>query len=71
MEKRDWKIYFEWINGKNYNELASEFGLAHSTIKKICHRHLPPAVLHAPGLRESAYKKYREWLKNKRQGSQI
>jgi hypothetical protein len=60
-EKRNWKIYFEWVGGKEYKELAVEFGLSPSTIKEICHKHLPPSIVGKPGLSANAYKKFREW----------
>ena len=65
-EKRNWKIYFEWIDGKNYNELADEFGLAHSTIKEICHSHLLPKVKGNLWQSQNAYKRFRDWYKAKR-----
>ena len=62
-EKRNWKIYYEWIDGKNYNDLASEFGLAHSTVKDICHSLLPSKVKGNLWQSQNAYKRYREWKK--------
>lgn len=60
-DKRNWKIYFEWIDGKQYKELAEEFDLAHSTIKEICHSLLPPTVRGNIYQSQNAYKRYREW----------
>ena len=65
-EKRNWKIYFEWIDGKNYNDLAIEFNLSHSTIKNICHSLLPPKVKGNKWQSQNAYKRFREWYKVKR-----
>lgn len=60
-DKRNWKIYFEWIDGKEYKELAVEFGLTANTIKEICHQHLPPTVRGNPWQSAHAYRRYREW----------
>lgn len=65
-DKRNWKIYFEWIDGKTYNELAQEFDLSHGTIKEICHEKIPPKVKANAGLRINSYKKFRDWYKKKR-----
>lgn len=61
LNKRDWKIYFEWIEGKEYKQLSEEFKLAESTIKDICHKLLPLKVKGHPYLSKDAYKPFREW----------
>lgn len=69
-DKRNWKIYFEWIDGKEYAQLADEFKLSASTIKEICHAKIPPKVMKNVGLRMNAYKRFREWYKAKRDQEQ-
>lgn len=60
-DNRNWKIYFEWIDGKEYNELSKEFRLAHSTIKEICHSLLPQKVRGNVWQSQNAYRRYRVW----------
>jgi Mor family transcriptional regulator len=40
-DKRNWKIYFSWIDGKDYRVLAKEFHLSEETIKHICMEKVP------------------------------
>lgn len=69
-DKRNWKIYFEWIEGKEYRELAQEFGLSADTIKEICTSKIPDKVKHTPWQTSNSYKKFREWKrKHLKQGS--
>ena len=60
-ESRNWKIYWEWIDGKEYMELADEFGLAKSTIKDICISLVPVKVRNMQWQRLNSYKRFREW----------
>lgn len=64
MEKRDWKIYFEWIDGKDYDVLADEFQLARSTIKDICTRHVPDKIKQISWQTANQYAKWREYCRN-------
>lgn len=64
MDKRNWKIYWEWIEGKEYAELAQEFNLSHDTIKKICLGLVPLNVRNTWWQRANAYRKFREWKRN-------
>ena len=61
MDKRNWKIYFEWIEGKNYDVLAQEFNLAESTVKEICTSKVPLKIKHIPALTRNGYIKWREF----------
>lgn len=61
MDKRNWKIYFEWIEGKEYTDLAVEFGLSESTIKEICTSKIPQKIKSIPWQTANSYKKFREW----------
>lgn len=63
-EKRNWKIYFSWIEGKEYGELAQEFGLAKNTIKEICTGLVPAKIKSMPWQTANSYKKFREWKRN-------
>jgi len=63
-DKRDWKIYFEWIEGKNYNILASEFNLSQDRIKEICISKVPPKIKTMAWQRANQYQKFREWKRN-------
>lgn len=63
-EKRNWRIYFEWIEGKEYTELAQEFGLAKDTIKEICTSLVPEKVKQQSWQTANSYKKFREWKRN-------
>ena len=67
LHKRDWKIYFEWLEGKNYDVLSEEFKLATSTIKEICTSHVPPKIRQQSWQTANQYAKWREYCrKNKR-----
>lgn len=66
MDKRNWKIYFEWIEGKDYKVLAQEFNLAQSTIKEICTSKVPPKIRQLSWQTANQYKKWREYVKNGR-----
>lgn len=59
--KRNWRIYFEWIEGKDYNILSQEFGLAQSTIKDICTSLVPPHIRKLPWQTANQYKNWREF----------
>lgn len=75
MEKRNWKIYFEWIDGKDYEILSGEFNLSPSTIKDIVTSKIPDKVKKTSWQTANQYKKYREWQKkilhDKRAGNLI
>lgn len=60
-DKRNWKIYFEWIEGKNYDVLAKEFELSRETIKQICIEKVPPKIRNMAWQRSNQYKRFREW----------
>lgn len=60
-EKRNWKIYFSWIEGKEYDELAKEFSLSHDTIKEICTEKVPPSIKKIHWQTANSYRKFREW----------
>lgn len=66
MEKRDWKIYYEWIDGKDYKDLAKEFNLAISTIKEICTSKIPPKIRQTPWQTANQYAKWRQYLHSQR-----
>lgn len=66
-EKRNWRIYFEWIDGKEYDQLATEFHLSHDTIKEICTSRVPPKVRQTPWQTANSYRKFREWQRKLRQ----
>jgi len=73
MEKRNWKIYFEWIDGKEYDELSREFSLSVDTIKNICTSHVPDKIRQDPQLhwqRANSYKKFREWKRKQSRNGQ-
>lgn len=61
MDKRNWKIYFEWIEGKDYNILAEEFKLAESTIKEICTSKVPYKIRQTYWQTANQYAKWREY----------
>lgn len=63
MEKRNWKIYFEWIEGKNYDVLAREFELSKDTIKKICTDKVPDKIRAIHWQTMNQYKKWREYMR--------
>lgn len=65
-EKRNWKIYFEWIEGKEYPELAIAFNLSKETIKEICTSKVPPSIKKMPWQTADSYRKYREWKRTQR-----
>lgn len=67
MDKRNWKIYFEWIDGKDYDVLAKEFDLASSTIKEICTSKVPPKIKQMPWQTANQYKKWREYCRQNKQ----
>jgi hypothetical protein len=67
MEKRNWKIYYDWIDGKDYDVLAQEYNLAPSTIKEICTSKVPDKIKQTHWQTANQYKKWREWLRKKRQ----
>lgn len=69
-EKRNWKIYFEWIEGQEYIQLAQKYHLSKDTIKEICVSKVPASVKKQPWQAASSYKKYREWKRNHLQGKQ-
>ena len=60
-DKRNWKIYFAWIRGQDYKELALIFKLSPETIKAICMSKLSDKVRSSPSLRANQYSKYRKW----------
>lgn len=60
-EKRNWKIYWEWVEGKEYDELSKKFNLAKSTIKEICLSKVPMTIKRQPWQTANSYKKFREW----------
>lgn len=60
-EKRNWKIYWEWVEGKEYAELAEKYNLAKTTIKEICISLVPESVKKQVWQRANSYKKFREW----------
>lgn len=66
-EKRNWKIYYDWIDGKDYDVLAREFELAKSTIKEICTSKVPDKVKQTPWQTANQYSKWRSWLSKQRQ----
>lgn len=66
MEKRNIKIYLDWIEGKDYKYLAKEFGLAPATIKEICLRYIPIKIQKLPWQRMNQYKKWREYYRRQR-----
>lgn len=61
MDKRNWKIYFEWIEGKNYNILAKEFNLSKDTIKTICTSKVPPSIREKHWQRVNQYENWRKF----------
>jgi hypothetical protein len=63
-DKRNWKIYFDWIEGKDYDVLAGEFQLSPETIKEICINKIPPKVRSMPWQRANQYQKFREWKRD-------
>lgn len=65
LKNRNWKIYFEWIEGKNYDKLATEFDLSPSTIKEICIKLIPPSIRTKPYLTANQYLKFRIWKRGK------
>lgn len=67
MDKRNWKIYFEWIDGKDYAVLAKEFNLSQSTIKEICTSKVPEKVRHTTWQTQNQYKKWREFKRNQKE----
>jgi hypothetical protein len=69
-EKRNWKIYFEWIEGKEYEQLATEFKLAKSTVKEICTSLIPLKVKSQPWQTANSYKRFREWKRSSLQEKQ-
>ena len=72
MDKRNWKIYFEWIEGKDYDVLSHEFNLSPSTIKEICTDKIPDHIKQTYWQTANQYKKWREYkrkqLLEKREG---
>lgn len=62
-DKRNWKIYFEWIEGKEYDQLAKKFGLSSTTIKEICTSKIPLKIRQTPWQTANSYKKWREYKK--------
>lgn len=66
-ERRNWKIYMEWIEGKEYWQLARDFNLGQESIKDICKKLLPEWVRGKPGLSANGYRKFREWKRKKNQ----
>lgn len=59
--KRNWRIYFSWIEGKPFSELADEFNLPAATIKDIVHELIPAWAKHDIRLRENGYHAFRAW----------
>ena len=59
--RRNYRIYFEWIEGKEYGDLSSEFHLTKATIKKICTDLVPFPIKQKPGLCSNSYRRFREW----------
>ena len=70
-EKRNWKIYYEWIDGKQYAELANEFGLAKSTIKQICTSKVPDKVKQTSWQTDDSYRKWREFVSTERHNTKL
>lgn len=66
LDKRNWKIYFEWIEGKDYTALSAEYELAASTIKEIVTAKIPQWVKDKPWLTANSYKKFREQERKQR-----
>lgn len=67
-DKRNWKIYFSWIDGKDYCVLAKEFKLSEETIKAICIAKVPPKIRDKPGMTTNQYQRFRSWMRKKRTG---
>lgn len=70
-EKRNWKIYFEWIEGLEYPQLAKKYELAVETIKEICKEKIPMSVKRTPWQTANSYKKFREWKRKSAPGKQL
>lgn len=66
MDKRNWKIYFEWIEGKDYQQLAKEFELSTDTIKTICTAKVPVSIKSKPYMTANSYKRFREWKRSQK-----
>lgn len=62
--KRNWKIYFTWIEGKSYGELAKEFDLTPETISDIC-KSLVPERFRTWYWRKNGYENFRVWKRMK------
>lgn len=60
-EKRNWKIYFEWIGGKDYDVLAEEFHLSKTSIKDICTSKIPDKIKRTYWQTANQYAKWRAY----------
>ena len=69
-ESRNWKIYFEWIEGKDYEELSNEFKLSKDTIKEICTSKVPAKIKSMPWQTANSYRKFRQWAKTHKSTNQ-
>ena len=69
MEKRNWKIYFEWIEGRDYKDLAQEYSLSVSAIKEICTSRVPLKIRQTPWQTANSYAKWREFVKRERRSA--
>lgn len=68
MDKRNWRIYFEWIEGRSYGDLAKDYNLAESSVKEICKKLIPGWAKNNPYLTKDSYKMFKEWKRtHKRQ----
>ncbi len=60
-EKRNWKIFFEWIRGKNWSALSDQFNLSRDKIKRICLAKVPYKVRNSDKLSANEFSAYRLW----------
>lgn len=61
IQKRNWKIYFSWIDGKPFSELADEFNLPPGTVKDIVHELIPNWAKQDIRMRENGFQAFRSW----------
>jgi hypothetical protein len=67
-DKRNWKISYSWIDGKDYDVIAQEFQLSKETIKKICMEKVPAKIRSKPGMIVNQYQRFRACMRRKRAG---
>ena len=65
IEKRNWAIYYQWIEGKPFTELALDFNLPEKTIRDICYDLVPDWAKYDYRMRQNGYRAFQHYKRKR------